>query len=248
MGYKTTKIGDGTWMIQETEANISTYMYLLTGETQAVLIDTGMGLIPLDKIIAELTPLPVKVLLTHGHIDHMGGTACFPEVYLHKADAETYRCHATVYRQILADYKLPEANSDVQFMKDGDCFELGGRSIHVIHTPGHSMGSVCFLDTKNKWLFTGDTCCKANVLLNLEYSTSVEVYAETMARLLEKRQEYNTTWPGHHEWPVGISVLEHFREASKQLLDGQMEGQRSDEFDEDTRLLFYEDIGIVYKK
>ena len=66
------------------------------------------------------------------------------------------------------------------WMEEGDVFHLGGRDIEVIHAPGHSLGSVCLLDRARRWLFTGDTCCKADVLLCLPYCTTVAEYAATV--------------------------------------------------------------------
>lgn len=59
-----------------------------------MLIDTGMGFLPLLMIVEKLTELLVNVILTHGHIDHTGGTAQFSEVHLHEADKETYCLHS----------------------------------------------------------------------------------------------------------------------------------------------------------
>ena len=79
MEYRVTRIGEHTWLIEEYDGKVKVYMYLLSGNREAVLIDTGMGMIPLKEIAASLTDLPVKVLLTHGHIDHIGGTGAFGE-------------------------------------------------------------------------------------------------------------------------------------------------------------------------
>ena len=68
-------------------------------------------------------------------------------------------------------------------MEGGTVFELGGRTIEVIHTPGHSLGSVCLLDRENRLLFTGDMC-NDSLLLNCgDSSSTVKVYNESMRRL-----------------------------------------------------------------
>ena len=77
MNYRIEKLNEQTWLIEEYSNTASAYMYLLTGKERALLIDTGFGTIPLKSICEELTVLPVIVALTHGHVDHIGGSmAC----------------------------------------------------------------------------------------------------------------------------------------------------------------------------
>ena len=87
-------------------------------------------------------------------------------------------------------------------MEEGDVFDLGNRTLEIIETPGHSPGSVSILDREHRWLFTGDTCCQADVLLQIEYSQSPEVYLKSINKLIERESQYDKTWPGHHKWPV----------------------------------------------
>ena len=75
--YEVFQIDENTWRIEEYNSLCNVYMYLLTGEREALLIDAGYGNIPLDQIVASLTTLPVQVILTHGHYDHIGGTGLF---------------------------------------------------------------------------------------------------------------------------------------------------------------------------
>ena len=61
---------------------LNEYMYLITGEKQALLVDTGCGAGNIKEYIAGLTQLPVVVMATHGHYDHIGGSSRFPEIYI----------------------------------------------------------------------------------------------------------------------------------------------------------------------
>lgn len=94
MNYHIEKLNEQTWLIEEYSNTASAYMYLLTGREKALLIDTGFGTIPLKSICEELTVLPVIVALTHGHVDHIGGTGAFEEVWLAKEDKELYEAHS----------------------------------------------------------------------------------------------------------------------------------------------------------
>ena len=170
MNYHIEKLNEQTWLIEEYSNTASAYMYLLTGKERALLIDTGFGTIPLKSICEELTVLPVTVALTHGHVDHIGGTGAFEEVWLAKEDKELYEAHSREgVRHIFTQDELFPVKENCSYFESEMVFEIGDRPVRVVRTPGHSVGSVCFLDEKNRWMFTGDTCCKAHVLLQMEF-------------------------------------------------------------------------------
>lgn len=247
MEYRIEQLDEHTWLIEEYEDQISVYMYLLEGERQAVLIDTGMGTSPLDEICRKLTSKEVMVLLTHGHVDHIGGTSLFEQVYLERADLPAYRLHSGELRKQFYQGGLPPVKQEVKFMKDGDIFDLGGRTVEVIAVPGHSLGSVCFLDKERKWLFSGDTCCRAHVLLQMDYSASIATYLDSVNQLIARKNEFVLTWPGHHSKPVKPEILYQFREAAEGLLAGTMQGEDFAVGGKDVKLIAYQDIGIEYK-
>ena len=114
------------------------------------LVDTGSGIEP-NAVSPQLEQLGLKieavtrVVITHGHIDHIGGLTeicehSSPEILVHQSDAD--------------DLKSLGIKSIV-YMKDGDNIRLGQRNLRVIHTPGHTEGSVCLHD--NEIILTGDT-------------------------------------------------------------------------------------------
>lgn len=242
MEYRVFQLDVKTWRIEEYDDHSSVYFYLLSGEKGALLLDTGMGTVDTAQIVRSLTNLPVTVLCTHGHFDHIGGNAYFDEVWMHRADEPLYRLHSSPEMGFLK--QPPKEN--IHWFEGEPTFELGNRPLRVIHTPGHSLGSVCLLDVSRRWLFTGDTCCKADVLLNLEYSTCVSQYAQSIQKLLAMREAYDITWPDHHTVPVETGVLTQFAQAAERLCSGQAEGENFAFILGSAKRFVYQDIAIVY--
>jgi hydroxyacylglutathione hydrolase len=123
-----TWVGTGHMMSNES-------LYLVEGNTRAVLIDAGTKIADLDKIVASITKKPVMLVATHAHPDHTGSSIdYFPELYLAPGDARS---------QFMAKYK-----GKVKELKDGETIDLGGRALEVVFTPGHTPGSTTFIDKK----------------------------------------------------------------------------------------------------
>ena len=147
------EIAPRTWLISEYKL---VNMYLLEGDEAALLIDCGTGIGNAAETVRELTDKPLTVAITHGHFDHDGAAALFPEFLLHPRGAEARAWYAksrgpvrnpeATEEELLA---LVQKNGPVRRipMEGGTVFELGGRTIEVIHTPGHSLCYVCLLDS-----------------------------------------------------------------------------------------------------
>lgn len=248
MNYQIFKLDEHSWMIQEGQGMVAVYMYLLEGEKKAALIDTGMGRIPLEKIVRSLTNKPIFVILTHGHFDHIGGSAAFEKVCLQKDEKDVYTCHSDCkFRSDIMGTDARAVKKDLHFMDDGDIFDLGNRTLEIISTPGHSPGSVSILDQERGWLFTGDTCCQADVLLQIEYSQSPEVYLKSVTKLIRREFQYCKTWPAHHKWPVEKEIIHQFQEAARRIVTGEEYGDVDPKSEGLVRVLSYKDIRIVYK-
>ena len=88
------------------------------------------------------------------------------------------------------------------------------------------------------------SCCKADVLLCLEYSGTVTEYASSIAKLQARRDAFDCTWPSHHAVPVEPSILDQFARAARQVLDGAPLQPYETPFGTFRRLV-QDDIGIV---
>jgi hydroxyacylglutathione hydrolase len=129
-----------------------------------VVIDPGADG---DFILNELKDLDVKAILaTHGHLDHVGQVGYLKEklnvpFYMNKKDEflinnEIFPNFAYIVKAV----KCPSPDFDV---KNGDVLKFGNLEFQVIETPGHTPGSVCFFNKKEKIIFVGDTLFKGSV-------------------------------------------------------------------------------------
>lgn len=226
MKYRITTMDTHTWRVEEYDGETSIYLYLLEGKTAALLIDTGIGMVDTAALVRTLTALPVYVLNTHGHFDHIGGNPLFEMAFLHEADREVFRLHCSkAFRALFPHYQYRRQRENLRLIREGVTFDLGGRPVRIFHTPGHSRGSVCALDVGRGWLFTGDTCCRGDVLLYLAGSASLAEYAASLRRLQALKTQFSLTWPAHHAAPVPPSILDSFERGANMLLRGDARGE-----------------------
>jgi glyoxylase-like metal-dependent hydrolase (beta-lactamase superfamily II) len=172
--------------------------YLIVGKKQALLFDTGMGISDIKKVTAELTKLPIIVMNSHTHNDHVGGNWQFDTIY--GMDTDFTRTNAKGSREdAQAEIKpdqicgtLPKG-FDVKsyatrqwkitsYLHDGEKIDLGGRTLEVIATPGHTPDAITLLDRAQGLLFTGDTYYPAPIWL-YRPETDLKGYAASISRL-----------------------------------------------------------------
>lgn len=247
--YEVFQIDENTWRIEEYNSLCNVYMYLLTGEREALLIDAGYGNIPLDQIVASLTTLPVQVILTHGHYDHIGGTGLFERVLIHPEDVKMYGIYAeSAEKTDMTDSekKVPKLNRTVTLLREGEEIDLGGRKLQVIHVPGHSGGCICLLDAQREWLFTGDTCCEGDILLHLRFSQKPEVYLQSLRKL--KKEKYKVIWPAHHRVPLEPEIVKDLEEAAELVCSGTVEGETVETSFGTAKRFGYKKVGIIYRE
>ena len=245
MGYIIHNLDEKTWLIEE-EAQCNVYMYLLAGEEKALLIDAGYGTIPLPEIVASLTDLPLTVLCTHGHFDHIGGLGFFPTALMHRADRDLYHQHRLEVRNIAPNCIAPDSPQELEWFENDWTMDLGGRTLEIFAVPGHTKGCVAIIDVERRQIFTGDTCCKAAVLLNFDHSADLTTFRESIISILSKQERFDTTWPSHHAKPVGVEIPRQFLEAADLILKGAAEGTEIPPPFGTCKMFAYQDMMIMY--
>ena len=177
-------------------------MYLCQGNDEAVLIDTGVGFAGLQELIEGFTNLPLSVLLTHAHPDHILGASLFDKkipVYLCERDKKLLtefpmeEKRIEYIRDILGKEACEELNNQlapaVPFpmcsIYDGQVWNLGGEMVEAIALEGHTEGSMAFLLHQSKVLITGDGCALCTLLFCNE-RFSVSQYRESLCNLAKR--------------------------------------------------------------
>lgn len=217
--------------------------YVVVGEKRALAIDTGTGFYDQKAMIERLTKLPYDVVLTHGHPDHAGGIGQFDVVYMHPADVEaakrlTYEGamqygemmwktnigYQNVWGYTPANARKFTKQPEFKPLAEGQTFDLGGRKVTVYEVPGHSLGSVVFLDNKTRILFSGDAA-NGNVGAT---ATAVSTLLRGLLKLQKLRGKYwDRQYTGHISYAGTIDavsqrlqVLDDLIEAFRSLLRG----------------------------
>ena len=130
------------------------------GDGEALIVDPGSDVDGIIDIIGNNDWRPLAVIATHAHFDHVGAVADVMEhfaipFYLHNADQALLR-RMNLFKMVVEKgpaLRVPEITHDLAKMTGG--FSIGGFTIEVMITPGHTPGGVCFVTNEN--IFTGDT-------------------------------------------------------------------------------------------
>lgn len=206
------------------------FLFLVEGEKEAVLVDTGVGFAGLKETVDSLTSLPLSVILTHMHPDHAGGAGAFEKVYVHPKDlpmAEQMNLQGrmrfgsgAIHGTRLTPEDFIPAPVDKAFLplSDGQVFDLGGISLEIIHVPGHTPGSCCVLFREERSVLFGDAC-NANTLIL--WGCSISQYKEGLQHLQTYRSRFDTVYYSHGLVPEGPGVsLEDNLELCDRILAG----------------------------
>jgi glyoxylase-like metal-dependent hydrolase (beta-lactamase superfamily II) len=235
--FEVFKPAVNVFAIYEPHQAEETIGYLIVGEKRALLFDTGMGISDVKKVTGELTKLPTIVLNSHTHDDHVGGNWEFDTIYGMDTDFTRQNARgsrADAQAEITPDQicgALPkgfDANAYstrpwkiTEYIQDGQRFDLGGRTIEVITTPGHTPDAISLIDRANGLLFTGDTYYPAPIWL-YRPETNLDAYAASIRRLAALAPQVKLVLGAHNVPVASPSVLPRLVKAFDEVRAGKV--------------------------
>ena len=169
---------------------------------ECFVIDPGYNGEKFLKIIEDLNLKMKGILLTHHHYDHVGGVDKIREmtdcpVYIHRADSDLYKKSADV------------------LLEQGDTLMLGQEIIKVIHTPGHTKGSVCYYSEQSKLAFTGDTIFNVDLGRTDMIDGSAYEMELSIRNIIDLWSNEITIYPGHGD----SCNMKYVRKYNQEFLD-----------------------------
>jgi glyoxylase-like metal-dependent hydrolase (beta-lactamase superfamily II) len=235
--FEVYGVAPGVFAIYEPHQSQETIGYLITGQRQSLLFDTGMGIGDIRKVTFELSKLPIVVLNSHTHHDHVGGNWQFDTIY--GMDTNFTRANARGSREAAqAEVAPSELCGDLPrgfdkqayetkpwkitaYKHDGDLLDLGGRILQVISTPGHTPDSISLLDREHGLLFTGDTYYPGEIWLH-DPVTDLAAYGASIRRLAALAPQVKIVLGAHNVPIAPPSVLPHLVSAFEAVRAGKV--------------------------
>ena len=237
--FEVYKPAPGVFAIYEPHQAEEVISYLIVGEKRALLFDTGMGISDIKKVTSELTKLPIIVLNSHTHDDHVGGNWQFSDVYGMDTDFTRKNARGSqedAQAEVTPDQicgTLPAGFDPKTYVTrpwkitavilDSDRLDLGGRKLEVLATPGHTPDAISLIDRANGLLFTGDTYYPAPIWL-FRPETDLVAYAASIRRLAALAPQVKLVLGAHNIPVASPTVLEQLVSAFDKVQSGKVPG------------------------
>jgi glyoxylase-like metal-dependent hydrolase (beta-lactamase superfamily II) len=226
----------GTWVIEEPLHSEEVKSYLVLGRDRAALIDTGMGVGDIRRLVEQITSLPISVIQSHAHNDHIGGAWQFDDVGIHPSEADDLAAGQSAERLTRwfaesemsgplppgfdpVGYSIP-GKSPNRTYDDGDIIDLGGRTLEVVHAPGHSRGGLVLLDRAKRDLYCTDVVYLRSLYL-LNPDSSVPDYVITLERLATLVPNLDRLYPAHGPSPISPDLIPAMLDGMREIALGR---------------------------
>ena len=235
--FEVYRIRPGVFAIYEPHQQEEVISYLVLGTKKAVLFDTGMGISNIKKLVEHLTPLPVSVLNSHTHNDHVGDNWRFSDIYGmdtnftrenakgSKADAQEEVTADAICGELPVGFDAAAYATKpfhiAHWLHGGEKIDLGRRVLEVIATPGHTPDSIALLDAKNGLLFTGDTYYPGPIFL-YRPETDLDGYEASIQKMAALAPRLKLLLPAHNVPVANPADLARVLVAMQQARSGKV--------------------------
>ncbi|EJQ72715.1 MBL fold metallo-hydrolase [Bacillus mycoides] len=236
--FTVKQIARNTYAISEYGHWEKVHSFLLVGDTTALLIDTGLGIDKMKRITDQLTNLPITVVTTHVHWDHIGSHSQYEEIYVHALE-EDWLINGIkglpitqIRHDIARDITKPTPKTfqpetfnpfqgtPTKLRQDGDIIDIGNRKIQIIHTPVHSPGYICIYDYETAFLFTGDLLYEGTIFAFYPSTNPVD-----LVQSLNKITNFSPIkqiYGSHHTLGLSPTILKEVKYAIQYLSDNNL--------------------------
>ncbi len=209
--FTIADLGANTYAIGEPRVSGPVFSYLIVGQDRALLFDSGMPLRDMRPVVESLTDLPVTVLASHLHFDHVGNNPRFDRVAMPDTEAT---------RALLVDNVFtPQPNQFLgrveghqmmswhvsDLLPIGTVIDLGSRQLTLLATPGHTSESVSVWDREHAMLFTGDYIYEGTLMAFMPNS-SLQEYIDTATELIDLLPAETKLYTAHRWRMIGTPI------------------------------------------
>lgn len=239
--FEVYRVDPGVYAIYEPHQWQEVISWLVVGTRQALLFDTGMGMQNIQAVATSLTSLPIEVLNSHTHHDHVGDDWRFAQV-LGVDDPFTRHNEAGSPHAAVASEVAPSAFCGgihgvdtaayrvrpfhiTSIVHEGSTIALGGRTLEVLRIPGHAPDAIALLDRANGLLFTGDAFYEGPIYV---YGRGADPAAFTRSteRLAALAPSLRKVLASHNVAVSDPEMLVRLRDAAQAVAHGAAKGQR----------------------
>ena len=243
---------------------------LIVGTQRALLVDTGMGMNgQLKKYVESIIgSRPLTAVSTHGNIDHLGGSIMFSDRRLNERDwGEVGRATGTPRRfgdigsfcrqneEVLVycrKHWVNNENMEFRNIEAGEVFDLGGMTVEVLYSGGHTPGHLSYYIPEEKILFSGDAICRTALLRRLNRE-EFAAYADLLDELCGYIDPETKIYFGHLNLPQDLSDVRKQALSCRGIAAGQTENDppcnvlRPDKPGGLRHLHFHGNHGVIYE-
>lgn len=237
--FTIEEIDKETYAISEYGHWEKVHSFLLLGREKAVLIDTGLGIDHMKRVTDQLTAMPIDVITTHVHADHIGSHGEYERIYVHEADRDWLMngigglSIEQIRKDMSRDITKPTPSSfdpkiyrpfqgePMGLLEEGDVIDLGNRELAIYHTPGHSPGHISIFDRTNGYLFTGDLLYDQTPVYAHYPSTSPEDLCRSLKKIAEI-PGVTKIYGAHNTLGLDPKIMQEVKRAVQYLLKNDL--------------------------
>ena len=242
--FETYRIEKGIFAIYEPGQFEEVISYLIEGDERALLFDTGLGIGDIRAVVSQLTDLPLTVLNSHTHYDHVGGNFQFADIISRGHPYARQRAEGLsndqvgefargdwIWKPVPAGFDAERFSTRAwqvaRTIDEGQFIDLGGVSLEVVDSPGHSPDSLVLIDHQRRLMFTGDTFYLAPLYTHIP-GGDIDAYAQSAAKLAGMAAGIDHLLMSHNTPKAGASFLLTLHEAFQSIRDGTAAFERNE--------------------